>query len=110
MAKAVRNVQIGNTIDYTNGGSTAIEYREVVSLTTRIGIAAEKIAAGAVGSLKVTEVWELPAVTGVAFSVGDALYWNTTNGNLTKTNTDVPAGWCVEAKASAGTVAKVKIG
>lgn len=110
MALAVRNVQTGYTIDYVNSSGVAIAYRQVIPLVTMIGIAGEAIAIAATGSVKVTEVWELPAVAGTAFAVGDALYWNTTNNNLTKTNTDVPAGWCTEVKASAATVARVKIG
>ena len=103
-------IQNGETIDYKNTGSTKIAYGDVVSLTTRIGVAGEDIAAGATGSLPVTGVFELPATTSVAFSVGDTLYWNTTSKTLTKTNTDIPAGWCVEAKATSRATGKVKIG
>lgn len=103
-------IQKGDTIDYKNGGSSAIEYNEVVVLASRISIAGEKIAVGATGSLQVTGVYELPAVNNEAFAVGDLLYWDATAGKLTKTSTsNTAAGWCVEAKATAGTLGKVKI-
>lgn len=108
MSKAVF-VQKGEVIDYT--AASALGYLDVVPLVTRIGVALEDIPVNGTGSVAVTGVYELPAVNNAAFAVGDALYWDATNGVLTKTATgNTPAGWCVEAKALAGTVAKVKIG
>ena len=110
MAKA-RYIQKGDIIDYINGSGAAIAYNDVVPLVTRVGVAAENIAVGATGSMRVTGVHEMPAVTTVAFAVGDQLYWDATAGKLTKTSTDnTPAGWCVETKAQAGTLGVVKIG
>lgn len=109
MAKQAAFVQKGNNIDYT--AAADIAYGDVVPLETRIGVALEDIAAGATGSVTVTGVFEAAAVTGTAFSVGDALYWDETQKKLTKTDTDnIPAGWATEPKASAGTAARVKIG
>jgi predicted RecA/RadA family phage recombinase len=104
-------IQKGEVIDYKNSGETDIAYGGVVSLTTRIGIAAEKIPAGETGSLRVVGVHELDASNSVEFTVGAALYWDATNKCLTTTSSgNIPAGWCVEAKASAGTSGKIKIG
>lgn len=104
-------IQDGKTIDYSNGGASAIGYKDVIPMVTRIGVAAEDIAIGATGSVNVEGIYELPAVTTTAFVVGDQLYWDTAAGNLTANSAgNVPAGWCVEAKATATAVAKVKIG
>lgn len=103
-------IQQGETIDYKNGGASDIGYNDVIPLTTRIGIAGEKIVVGAIGSVRVTGVFELPAVSGTAFNVGDQLYWDAGAGNLTKTSSgNTPAGWAIEAKASAATTARTKI-
>lgn len=110
MAKGIF-VQKGDVIDYKNGGAAAIEYNEVVPIVSRIGVAAEAIAIGATGGLRVTGVHELPAVNNAAFAVGDALYWDSANGNLTKTaEGNIAAGWCAEPKAEARATAMVKIG
>lgn len=104
-------IQKGEIIDYTNSSGAAIGYGDVVPLVSRIGIAAENIPIGITGSLKTEGIYELPAVNNAAFAVGDPLYWDGAAGNLTKTATGtILAGWCVEAKATATTVGKVKIG
>jgi len=106
MAKA-NYVQKGENIDFT--ATSDIGYLDVVPLTTRIGIALEEIKAGQVGTVAVSEVYELPAVTNAAFVVGDALYWNGTA--VTKTATDnTPAGWAIAPKVSSGATALVRIG
>lgn len=103
-------IQKGNSIDYTNSGSTKIAAGDVVSLTTRVGIAAGDIAAGAVGSLAVGGVFEIAKATG-AITLGAAVYFDTTNKNITTTATsNIPAGWAVAAAASADTTVLVKIG
>jgi len=101
--------QRGEILNYT--ASADIAYGDVVPLTTRIGIAREEIASGETGSVAVTGVWELPAIGTVAFTVGEALYWDATNSCLTTTSdSNTSAGWCYEAKESASTAALVKIG
>lgn len=102
-------IQDGNTIDYTNLGAP-LAYNDVVNLTTRIGIAGEAIATGATGSVHTTGVYELPAIAGVAFNVGDTLYWDPVAGNLTNVAVGtIPAGWVTEPKLQAGTTARVRL-
>lgn len=103
-------VNEANLIDFPNSTGADITYHQVVPITGRIGIAADIIPIGAVGSLSVSGAWELPAETGVAFAVGDPLYWDNTNKRLTKTASgNTPAGWCIAAKASAAAIASTKI-
>lgn len=106
MAKAIY-LQNGNTINYTNGGSSDIGYLDVIDLTARIVIAADKIAVGATGSVSTEGVFEIPADNTKSFAVGAAVYWDGTKA--TDTNTETPAGWAVEAATLSSTV-KVKIG
>ncbi len=103
-------IQKGNSIDYSNSGA-AIAYHDVVPLGSRIGVAQSAIASGAVGAMEVTGIWEMDAETGVAWAIGDALYWDNTGKKLTKTaSANTAAGWCTEVKASAAALGKVKIG
>lgn len=103
-------IQKGNTIDYTNSGSTKIAAGDVVSLTSRIGIAAGDIPAGEVGALAVEGVFDIDKAESLAVAVGDAVYFNATSKKITKTDTDIPAGWAVAAALAADTVVRVKIG
>lgn len=111
MAKEAIFVQDGAVIDWINGTAADIAVGDVVPLTACVGVALGDIPNGAVGSVKLTGVWEMPKAAGTAFAVGDKLYWDTAASNLTKTDTaTIPAGICVEAVAEVATVAKIKIG
>ena len=101
-------IQKGNTIDYT--ATAAIAAGDVVSLGSHIGVAAGDIPAGAVGALAVEGVFEIDKTASLAISTGDAVYFSTSTKKVTKTDTDVPAGWAVADAAAADTVVRVKIG
>lgn len=101
-------VQKGENIDYT--AAAAVAYMEVVPLAACIGVALTPIAKGETGTVSLTGVYELPAAASLAIDVGDKVYWNATNNNIDKTETGVPAGIAVAAKAEAGTTVRVKIG
>ena len=101
-------IQKGNTIDYT--AITAIAAGDVVSLGSRIGVAAGDIPAGAVGALSVEGVFEIDKTANLAIDVGDAVYFNVASKKVTEANSDVPAGWAVAAATAADTVVRVKIG
>lgn len=102
--------QKGGKMPYTNAGQTDIAYGAVVSLTTRIGVAAVAIAAGADGTLDMEGVFEMPAVNNSAFSQGEALYWDESESELTDTaQGNIPAGYAFVPKAEAGATARVKL-
>lgn len=110
MAKAIYRNK-GETIEYTNPSTTkVVEAGEIVSLTSRIGIAAAEIPAGAVGSVNVVGVYELPKTSSLAIAAGDLVYFSTSTNKVTKTDTDVPCGFAVEAAAAADSIVYVKIG
>lgn len=103
-------IQKGSNIDYTNSGAAAISAGDVVSLTTRIAIAGTDIAVGATGSVTVGGVFEIDKTASLAISQGDKVYYSTTTKKITKTDTDVPAGWAIAAAAAADATVLVKIG
>lgn len=77
-------VSDGKSIPHTPVG--AITAGDVVLQVDLIGIADVDIAAGALGSLSVQGVYELPKEsTTEVFAVGTVLYWDETPGELTAT-------------------------
>lgn len=100
---------IGESITYTNEGDTAIGYHDTVALGSCIGVAAAPIAPGASETVLLAGIWEMPAVKNTAFAIGDILYWNDTDKNLTKDTAGIPAGMCTAPKATAGDTAQLKL-
>ncbi len=98
----------GDRFTYVNSGS-ALGSGDVVGLVTSIGVCETDIAADESGEVLVEGVFELTKKSGVAFDQGDYLYWDASPGELTKTNTDIPAGIAYEAAASDAVLAKVKL-
>ncbi len=101
--------QTGNTMDYSNLGSEVIEAGSVVTLGKRIGVAGTTIEVGKVGSIHVTGVFEM-AKAAEAISYGDELYYDPEEEVVTKTATDIKAGYAFELKTSDKATVLVKIG
>lgn len=108
MAKATY-WQKGETVDYKNGTAAKIEAGTIINLSTRIGIAGTDIAPGEIGSVHVKGVFVIPK-SNAALTLGAAVYFSAASGTVSATNTDVPAGWVIEAAAEAATEVKVCIG
>ncbi|MDE8690754.1 DUF2190 family protein [Faecalibacterium sp. DFI.5.82] len=103
--------QPGSAIDYPNGTSSAIVAGQVVSLTTRIGVAGTDIPASEVGSLYVKGVFTMPKATSTAITIGAAVYYDATGDNITTTAAShIPAGWAIAAAAENDTTVQVCIG
>lgn len=110
MAQAIYT-QEGKIVPYLNQGDQPIKYRDIVVLKDIIGVAVTDIAQGAVGSLQISGVFEMPAEATAAFAVGELLYWNSTDNLVTVTAADnKKIGVAVAAKAAAADKATVKIG
>lgn len=104
----VNYVQRGETIDFVNSTGADILANEVVELGTRIGVAATQIPVGTKGALNVMGVYDFPALTTEALTVGQAVYFK--DGKIQATETGAtPAGWVVEPKTTTGSIARVKI-
>jgi len=97
----------GESIDYTP--TAELKFGDVVSLNTRVGIAAADIPANTVGALAVTGVWAFPKAAG-AIAVGAAVSYDTAKKVAGTAEGGIPAGWCVKAAADADTTVWVKIG
>ncbi len=75
------------------------------------GVASGPAESGAEVVLQTEGVFRLAKATGVAFDLGDVLFWNDTAHNLTTTATDnLAVGVAVVAAGSADTVAVLKLG
>lgn len=107
-------VQRGEALDYTNSTEAVIPAGSVVSLTTRIGVAGTNIDPGAVGSIHVVGVFSMDKTDSEKVAMGDALYFNTATGKITKTGTGTsatpPAGYAAAPSAAAETTVLVNIG
>ena len=103
--------QPGAAIDYANDTSSTIAAGQVVSLTTRIGIAGTDIPAGQVGSLYTKGVFSMPKAASTAITIGAAVYYDATGDNITTTaSSNIPAGWAIAAAAENDTTVQVCIG
>jgi predicted RecA/RadA family phage recombinase len=101
-------VQDGATMDFTTTG--AVTNGEVLEFTNAIGVAlAAASGASQVIPVAMEGVYLLAKETGVAFTVGQKLYWDTVNNRLDATNTNVAAGIAWAPAASADTTALVRI-
>lgn len=100
-------IEKGDVLDYT--AAAAVKSGAAVVLVNHIGVAGGDIALGKTGAVNVSGVYELAAETGVAFAIGDDLYWDTANNRLTKTTGTVKAGWAWAAKAADAAVAQVRL-
>ena len=109
MAKAVF-YQKGNILDYLNSSESLIGAGDVVAMgTTKIAVAADNIFPGKTGGLVSNGVFILPKASGVTVNMGDPVYFNLSNGNITNTSTDVPAGIAIAAAGSSDTNVYVDI-
>lgn len=103
-------VNKGETVTIT--ATEAIAYGDVVAFATRIGVALANIPVGDSGTVGIAGVYEIQAKASDKMAIGDAVYWNKTNKEITITaDGNTPAGIAVsdKATATAGVVA-VKIG
>ena len=93
-----RYVQKGEAIDFRP--ETNIKAGTIVPFNGLVGIARLDIRAGELGALAVTGVFESPKAN-EAIDIGDAVYWDATNGVATKERTDIYLGTAVyNAQAS----------
>ena len=107
-----RYIQQGKNINYRNNTANPLKYGDVVVLTDRIGVADVDIPVGGLGSVGLEGVFEVDAEGTAAFAVGQTVYWDAANKHVTATKAalgSVLAGIVVEPKASADTMAYVKL-
>jgi len=101
----VKYIQKGESLDYTPENATPAG--SVVFLGKLAGVTKLDIAAGELGALAVSGVFEFPKGNG-AIAVGAALYWNGTNKVAATSGTDY-LGVAVQPAAADATVVRVLI-
>lgn len=108
MAYEAIKVSSGYAIQHTPGG--AIQAGQVVLLDLVGAVANNEIAANELGSLDVGGVYDVAKAsgTGVAFTVGQAVYWNNTTNKAVEDTGDILLGYAVKAAVSADTVVRTK--
>jgi len=102
-------IQEGKALDYTNGTGLAIASGDVVIIGSLAAVAMVDIADGATGSVLTEGVVELTKDAPLVISMGDELFWNTTDKEVTKTATDKPIGIAAAGALSAATKVQVKL-
>ena len=107
MAKTAAYVQRGEALDYKNGSEEMIPAWTVVLIGNRIGVAGCDIPAGAVGTVHVTGVFEIPKKASVELRAGDDVTFTDADG-IDKATSDA-VGYAVEDAAEAAATAKVKL-
>ena len=100
-------IRPGEVVEVT--ASADLVAGDVVSLGSRIAIAGDSVKSGAVLNCHVVGIFEFDKTESLAISQGDAVYFNTETKKITKTATDVPAGWAVKAAAATDATVEVKI-
>ena len=101
-------VQEGCSIDYTPGADIAAG--DVVVQGDLVGVAKLEIKSGKPGSLAVDGVFDFAKNTGVAYTVGQLLYWDDTANVVTTTATGSKLiGKVVRAAASADATVRVRL-
>lgn len=108
MAKAVFWHK-GESLDYKNSTSAEIKANDIISLTTRIGVAGTDIPAGKVGSVITEGVFKLPKTGTAAINIGALVYFDVEDGGIDADKTNVPAGYAAESAAAADTTILVKL-
>lgn len=105
-----RYIQKGASIDFKNATEEKINAGDMVAIgKARTGIAATDIVVGATGTVAVEGVFAVPKDTSTEVKQGDALYFNAEGKKVTKTDSDVPAGWAVADAATADTEVLMKL-
>jgi len=99
-------IQEGDHLEFTNGTGGTISAGSPVIVGKIVGVALGTVANGAKGQIKTTGVFLLTKKAALAVSAGDVVFWDSTPGEVTKTDADgIFIGYAVEdALAAAGTV------
>jgi predicted RecA/RadA family phage recombinase len=78
--------------------------------TALFGVAIDTVASAGTGVFATEGIWDITKTTTAAFAAGDKAYWDDTNKRLTTTSTsNLPVGVVIEAAATTGTTARVKL-
>ena len=81
---ALNKIFSGDSIVWENGTGGDVANKGVVAIGTKtVGVASEAIADGATGTLDITGIFSLPALSTGVWDTGDSLWYDTDNDELT---------------------------
>lgn len=102
--------QEGESIDYVNSGSAAINMGDVVVIGSHVGIAGDDIAVGDAGVLHVTGVFVMPKASSGAITLGADIKWDSSASVAAAASTgDTVIGYAVADAAADDTGVLVKL-
>lgn len=102
---ANRMIGDGKVITVTAGGT--ISKGDVAEFADSIGVYLEDAVSGDAVAVALAGEALLAKEAPLVITVGDKVYWDATNDNIDKTNTNIPAGIAAASAASADTVVRV---
>lgn len=110
---SAKYVQKGDCLDYTP--ATDVNAGDIVVAGAIFGVVQRPIAAGEIGAIATTGVFELSkATTDAAMAFGDIAFWDASNAKVVATagtnDVNVPCGVVVAEAAAAAETVLVKIG
>lgn len=107
--KEAKEIQNGQIIDHTL--TEAVNVGDVIPLgTSMIGIAVSSGLIGEIIAVEVEKVWNINAKTSDVINVGDTLYFDQSNRELTKTETsNIKAGKAITSKSAVAGTVNIKI-
>lgn len=70
----------GSTVNYTNGGGSAILAGTIIAMAGTLGVALTDIAVGETGAVQIAGKVTAPKVSGAVFAQGEKLVWDTSAG------------------------------
>ena len=101
-------VQKGDVLTYT--AVAAVAGGTVVLIGKRIAVVLGDIAAGASGTVQVTDVWNIAKLATDVVAQGDLLYWDAANNRLTTTAAgNTLAGYAAAAAGNGVATVSIKI-
>ena len=103
-------IQKGDIIAFENQTDTTIKYNQLVLMTDIIGVAVADIPAGNIGSVRIDGAFSIKAETTAEFTMGQVIYFDSTQNLATATATDnQKLGVAIATKATAENTALIKI-
>ena len=103
-------IQTGDTLSLTPGADVAVGVGYLFG-TSLFGVAKENVSNGVAGPFLIKGVVEIAKTSALAISVGDRLFWDSTNKVVNKTLTSQQCvGIAVEAAANPSSTVKMRLG
>ena len=103
-------IQDGELLDYTAGGS-AVAAAQIIAGTDRAFVAPRAIAANSLGSIATSGVFQLPKATGTAWTLGQKLYYDSSEDEVvTDSGANKVIGYAAAGAASGAAEGLVLLG